>query len=69
MLLAPLEPDEQRRWLQRASEERLSVADLRLELRTLREGEGKSGGSAEVVVDREDEMTVCPHCGHSLRLA
>jgi hypothetical protein len=68
VLLAPLEPEEQREWLRRASDERLSVADLRLELRALRQGEGEpqetpaNGGSS-------DEVAVCPHCGHSLHSA
>ncbi|MGC1851242.1 MAG: hypothetical protein WA687_02250 [Solirubrobacterales bacterium] len=66
VLLAPLEPDEQRGWLRRASEERLSVADLRLELRGLRNGRRKSSvvGAATT---RDSEVEVCPHCGHSLR--
>ncbi len=67
VLLAPLEPDEQRHWLDRASEERLSVADLRIELRSHR-------GSVEVSVVDEgpaDELDraptmVCPHCGHKM---
>jgi hypothetical protein len=67
VLLAPLDPVEQRRWLQRASEERLSVADLRLELRALREGVEKASRGG--VADEADggETAVCPHCGHSLR--
>jgi hypothetical protein len=66
VLLAPLEPDQQREWLRRASEERLSVADLRLELRGLRDGgRGSSGDGAAAVRDR-GEARVCPHCGHAL---
>lgn len=69
VLLAPLEPGEQQKWLRRASEERLSVADLRLELRALRhDGDGKPSQDAPAVVgDSGDEVAVCPHCGHSLR--
>lgn len=67
VLLAPLEPEEQRKWLQRASEERLSVADLRLELRAIRDSDSTLSRSAEKSTDREDEVAVCPHCGHSLR--
>jgi hypothetical protein len=66
VLLAPLEPDEQRRWLRRAGEERLSVADLRLELRALRAGESKEPGTAGRSTEGNDEVAVCPHCGHSL---
>jgi hypothetical protein len=69
VLLAPLEPDAQREWLGRASEERLSVADLRLELRALREPPRKSSsGGATAVAEDRGEAAVCPHCGHSLRV-
>lgn len=67
VLLAPLEPDEQRKWLERASEERLSVADLRLELRALRDGSDRPAGDAAVLAQGSDEdVAVCPHCGHTL---
>jgi hypothetical protein len=64
VLLAPLKPDEQKRWLERASAERLSVADLRLELRALRSAAGKTELSAGAKAG--SEATVCPHCGHHL---
>ncbi len=67
VLLAPLEPDAQREWLHRASEERLSVADLRLELRALRDGGRKSSGEGIATARDRGEVAVCPHCGHSLR--
>lgn len=67
VLLAPLEPDEQREWLRRASEERLSVADLRLELRARRGGEDReSSRSAGAATADRAEVPVCPHCGHAL---
>lgn len=68
VLLAPLEPEEQRKWLLRASEERLSVADLRLELRAVRQSESEAPSQAAPAVGGEsgDEVAVCPHCGHSL---
>lgn len=67
VLLAPLEPQEQRKWLQRASEERLSVADLRLELRALRQSESEPSRETPAVGRAGgDEVAVCPHCGHSL---
>ena len=68
VLLAPLEPDEQREWLRRASEERLSVADLRLELRALRSGEKREPPSGRVAAPAggSGEVAVCPHCGHEL---
>jgi hypothetical protein len=64
VLLAPLQPDEQRYWLERASDERFSVADLRQALRGPRGG-GTESDSAEAGVE-SGEAFVCPHCGHEL---
>jgi len=76
VLLAPLDSDVQRYWLKRAVDERLSVADLRLELRALREagarprrGEAEAEGAAGAAVPRASDATVCPHCGHALHPA
>jgi len=68
VLLAPLEPDEQKRWLDRALEERLSVADLRVELRAAQGAVGKAevAGQAELEPGGQASMSVCPHCGHEL---
>ena len=63
VLLAPFDLEAQREWLRRASEERLSVADLRLELRNAR---GESSEEARTVADKHDALAVCPHCGHAL---
>lgn len=65
VLLAPLEEDEQRRWIAKAVEQRLSVADLRLELRARRHGGGKEQAAAGDGRPQE-EKGVCPHCGHKL---
>lgn len=62
VLLAPLEADEQRLWIERAEGERLSVADLRLELRA--NGYGRDGEKAEE--EQGQGASVCPHCGHRL---
>lgn len=67
VLLAPLEPEAQRQWLRRASEERLSVADLRVELRALREGDEKPSRDAVAADGKRGADGVCPHCGHALR--
>jgi hypothetical protein len=67
VLLAPLDADAQGKWLRRASEERLSVADLRLELRASRAGGGKSSRNAAVATRDRGDIAVCPHCGHVLR--
>jgi hypothetical protein len=61
--LAALSPSEQDRWLARAVQERLSVADLRVELRAARRSCDRSGdGSARDVSERA--AVVCPECGH-----
>lgn len=66
VLLAPLEEDEQRRWIAHAVERRLSVADLRLELRASRHGDREQAqGSAGDGRSREG-VGICPHCGHAL---
>lgn len=54
-----LEPDEQDRWLDFAAEQRMSVSDLRLELRSARRLEGHSSPAPS-----QRTMAVCPHCKH-----
>jgi hypothetical protein len=65
VLLAPLEPEEQRSWIDHAITERLSVADLRKELRTTLGG-GRSDDAAPAETAHEGRLAVCPHCGHEL---
>jgi hypothetical protein len=76
-LLAPLTIEEKRSWLARAARDRLSVADLRAELRGGRSqprpgsAPGRRGGEA---TPADDEPTAaasvtCPHCGHAVDLA
>ncbi len=68
VLLAPLDVTEKRHWLERAEQERLSVADLRIELRgQARKGPGDQGaapGGAEEAPS--DHSVVCPKCGHQM---
>ncbi len=68
VLLAPLEPEQQQDWLERALKERLSVADLRLELRSARSGEGRPGATSRRGPAAHADG-VCPHCGHKLSSA
>lgn len=63
VLLAPMEPEEKRHWLDRAARERLSVADLRLELRGLQKGREREPAAPE---PEQDAVVVCPNCGHEL---
>jgi hypothetical protein len=71
VLLAPLEPEEQGHWLERALGERLSVADLRLELKASRGGTAKPGssGDGQGQSAAAAPVAVCPHCGHELPAA
>jgi hypothetical protein len=69
--LAALDVDRQDYWLDRASAERLSVSDLRVELRSSRPGWTKlEEGSTAAQTDDESPATaasatvvVCPRCG------
>jgi hypothetical protein len=64
VLLAPLSAEEQRHWIEKAADERLSVADLRLELRAT--GRGSRREKAAAAEDKGRGEDVCPHCGHKL---
>jgi hypothetical protein len=55
-----LEAVEQERWLDLAAEQRMSVADLRIELRSSRRGEGEAGSREKAGVP----MVTCPECEH-----
>jgi hypothetical protein len=63
--LASLEPDERDRWLDRATEQRLSVSDLRLELRRFRRNPkpATSADTSPGAAPTCDQMLTCPHCG------
>ncbi len=63
-LLAACEPAAREYWLQRASDDHLSVDDLRVELRTARRaarGALKEGSACREHDDRA--VVVCPNCG------
>lgn len=62
--VASLDPNAQDHWLDQAIEHKMSVADLRLELRS-RKGSGKDASKAETDSAVEDsEISVsCPNCG------
>lgn len=67
--VAALESGEQDRWLDLVAAERLTVSDLRLELRsTLRRGglesERKAGGYGGE--EQPSEAVICPKCGHRI---
>lgn len=66
-LVASLTPDEQRRWLDVASENRMSVDDLRLALRTSRREQHDASDSQSIqeddASDGETDSLRCSHCG------
>jgi len=60
--IAALDPVEQDRWLDRATEDRLSISDLRSELRSLRRtAAGAEDQNPARSTARHD--VECPHCG------
>jgi hypothetical protein len=64
--LASLDPDEQDHWLDLAVSEKLSVSDLRVELRSARRG-SKSASNADVSTG--ERTLTCPHCGKPVPLS
>lgn len=71
-LLAPLSTDEKTLWLERASVDRLSVSDLRAELRgTLKRSKAEEAEEAEAAEADPEEAegpahVTCPHCGNAV---
>lgn len=68
--VASLEPLEQDRWLDLAIEKKLSIADLRHELRFERRN-GAEARSQDDCAQTEDktELVTCPKCGYRIELA
>jgi hypothetical protein len=67
--VASLECDDQDRWLDRVVERKMSVADLRLELRSRQKGHGElsSHSAVDGTECGQDVAITCPKCGHSIR--
>jgi hypothetical protein len=67
---AALPSDQQEEWLDRAFAQRMSPADLRLELRSARRATARVDGSDTGSADGEAHVTiVCPTCGNTIPLA
>jgi hypothetical protein len=66
--VASLALDEQDRWLDHAINRKLSVADLRLELRPRQRGYGEPSSSETTngAEDDQDASVTCPNCGHPI---
>jgi hypothetical protein len=71
--LAPLDVAEQEYWLTRAIAEKLSVADLRVELRGVRRTRAMTatGGAerSEQVEGDQARTLICPNCGEAVPLS
>lgn len=67
-LVAALEPDEQAYWLDKATEHRMSVSDLRIELKAARRSAEADSDTVASVADSTEttSITVCPRCGLEL---
>lgn len=64
VLVASLGPEEQKHWLDRAEQERFSPADLKLELRSGRQGDREGPDADGADEARDGSEATCPHCGH-----
>jgi hypothetical protein len=62
-LLASLERDEQRGWLERAIRDRLSVEDLRIELRAARRRSHNADTCRPALASASQRTVTCPNCG------
>ena len=67
-LVAPLDTDQKEYWLAEAARKRLSVADLRIELRALRSTK-RGGWSKRNAASAAANGVVCPKCGHRVQPA
>jgi signal transduction histidine kinase len=64
--LAALDEASQDEWLTRAEDERLSVRDLRAELRRVTRANESEALAAASPEDAQDPCHLCPNCGHQL---
>jgi hypothetical protein len=71
--LVTLDAAEQDRWLDRAVSQRLSVADLRIELRAARRGdrdvEGAGSNARATQTSDDTPVVTCPRCGLTIPIA
>ncbi len=65
-LLAGFEPAAREYWLARAGEDRLSVDDLRVELRAARRVDRGDARELAACAAQGERVVVCPNCGDSV---
>lgn len=64
--VSALSPDEQDFWLELASKRRLSVGDLRVELRAAgRRSDRDNESNGQIPVEKEGIAAVCPECAYA----
>lgn len=66
--VSALDPDEQDRWLDLVSSERMSVSDLRVELRAARRKNKSSEGAALPTPIKTAGRVMCPECQHEFEV-
>jgi hypothetical protein len=68
-LLASFESDEQHYWLERATADRLTVEDLRVELRSAQRGSHLSSCASDPgpTATARVHVIICPHCGGQIK--
>jgi hypothetical protein len=67
-VVAALDPDEQDRWLDMAAAERLSVADLRIELRSVERQRDAREHTHSQMAEGDVSGFICPRCGYRASL-
>jgi hypothetical protein len=65
-VVAALEPEEQDRWLDVAVAKRFSVADLRIELRSVKRIRDRPNQRAAVPPSQTVAAVTCPQCGYQI---
>jgi hypothetical protein len=64
VIVSSLAPEEQKHWLERAAEEKLTAAELKLELRARLQGDRGRPDAKGAEDAQGGDGAVCPHCGH-----
>ena len=65
--VSALDPEEQDRWLDLAEAEKMSVSDLRIELRSARRADKRSSGELDPPKTAA-ETVICPECRHEFEI-
>jgi hypothetical protein len=64
--VTPLQPDDQERWLNHAAEHKMSVADLRVELRSRQRENNDTTAADGGASDDQDTSVMCPNCAQPI---